>query len=217
LIREWVGTSRGPDDLTNVTVAWEPGAAPARNQHIGSVELKAMSNDGRVLFEAPLLARGTFSAAPGPVHLEMTIRGLDGKTLDSDYRAIQVPNLQAARLTFASLQVMRTRSAREFMEASVNPAPAPAASRDFSRAERLLLRVPVYAAGDVRPTVTARLLNRAGAPMRELSQVASNLPSEIVQFDLPLSSLAPEDYRVEVAAVAGGEEAKTVLLFRVTN
>lgn len=217
LIRQWVGTSRGRDDLTNVTVAWEPGAAPPRNQHIGSVELKVISDDGRVLFDAPLLARGTFAAAPGLVHVEMTIRGIDGKTLDSDYRAMQVPNLRAERLTFASLQVMRTRSAREFLETSVNPTPAPAASRDFSRAERLLLRVPVYTPGDTPPTVTATLLNRTGAPMRELKRVTSDLPAEIVQFDLPLSSLAPEDYRVEIAALDGGEQAKTVLLFRVTN
>ena len=40
LIRPWVGTARGPDGLTNVTVAWDPGLAPPRNQRVGSVELK---------------------------------------------------------------------------------------------------------------------------------------------------------------------------------
>ena len=67
------------------------------------------------------------------------------------------------------------------------------------------------------PTVTATLLNRLGTPMRALNAVASDLPAEIVQFDLPLSSLAPDDYRVELKATAGAEEAKALLLFRVTN
>jgi hypothetical protein len=217
LIRPWIGTARGPEGLTDVTVAWEPGLAPPRNQRVGSVQLKATTDDGRVLFDAPLSSRATFSATPGLIHLEMTIRGIDGTTLDADYRGMQVPDLQAARLTFASLQVMRTRNARQFLEASQNPAAAPAASRDFSHAERLLLRVPVYAPGGGAATVTATLLNRAGVPMRSLSPVASNLPQEIVQFDVPLSSLAPDDYRVELVATAGGEELKAMLLFRVTN
>jgi VWFA-related protein len=217
LIRPWVGTARGPDGLTSVTVTWDPGVAPPRNQRVGSVELKATTEDGKVIFDAPLAARATFAASPGIVHLEMTILGLDGKTLDSDYRGIQVPNLRVSRLTFASMQVMRTRSAREFTDAARNPAANPAPSREFSRAERLLLRVPVYTATDTVATVTATLLNRLGTPMRVLNPVASDLSAEIAQFDLPLSSLAPDDYRVELKANAGTEEAKALLLFRVTN
>jgi VWFA-related protein len=217
LIRPWVGTARGPDGLTNVTVTWDPGLAPPRNQRVGSVELKATTNDGTVIFDAPLTPRATFAAAPGIVHLEMTILGIDGKRLDLDYRGIDVPNLRVTRLTFASLEVMRTRTARDFTDATTNMSANPAPSREFSRAERLLLRLPVYTATGAAPTVTATLLNRLGTPMRVLNPVSSNLPAEIAQFDLPLSSLAPDDYRVELKATAGAEEATTVLLFRVTN
>ena len=217
LIRPWVGTARGPDGLTNVTVTWDPGVAPPRNQRVGSVELKATTDDGKVIFDGPLMSLATFAASPGIVHLEMTILGLDGKTLDSDYRGVPVPNLRVSRLTFASMQVVRTRNAREFTEAARNPTANPAPSREFSRAERLLLRVPVYSATDAAATVTATLLNRLGTPMRSLAPVSSDLPAEIAQFDLPLSSLAPDDYRVELKASAGSEEAKALLLFRVTN
>jgi hypothetical protein len=152
------------------------------------------------------------------LHLEMTIRGTDGKTLDSDYRGVQIPNLRVTRLTFATLEVMRARTAREFNDDSTNPAASPAASREFSRKERLLLRVPVYTATSERPVVTAKLLNRVGATMRPLKPVtADGLPPEVVQFDLPLSSLAPDDYRVELTAITGTEEAKSLLLFRVTD
>ena len=113
--------------------------------------------------------------------------------------------------------MVRTRNAREFAEASANPSASAAASREFSRAERLLIRAPVYTPSGEVPTVTARLLNRLGAPMRTLNPVTSDLPPEIVQFDLPLSSLAPEDYRVELTATTGSEESQALLLFRVTN
>jgi hypothetical protein len=217
LIRPWIGTARGEGGVTDVTVVWEPGLLAARSARVGSVTLKAMTDDGQVLFDGPLVSGATFSAAPGMVRLEMTIRAIDGKTLDTDYRGIQVPNLRVPRLTFASLEVMRTRSAREFAEVSADPSAVPAASRDFSRAERLLLRVPVYAPGGATPTVTATLLNSIGARMRPLNRVTSGLSPEIVQFDLPLSWLAPDDYRVELTANAGAEQAKTVLLFRVSN
>ena len=52
-IRPWIGMSRGPDGLTNVTVTWEPGAAPPRNQRVASITVKATASDGTVLFERP--------------------------------------------------------------------------------------------------------------------------------------------------------------------
>jgi VWFA-related protein len=218
LIRPWVGMARGPGDLTSVIITWEAGVAPPRNQHVGSVLLRATTDAGLVLFHDRVDSRATFTAPPGHVQLEMIIQGVDGTTLDSDYRWIDVSNLHAARSTIATPQVMRTRSAREFSAESASLDVTPAASREFSRAERLLLRVPVYSADDSVPTVTATLLNRLGTPMRSLSRVPAALPASLVQFDLPLSSLAPDDYRVEVVATsADGQSAKTVILFRITN
>ena len=76
----------------------------------------------------------------------------------------------------------------------------PVAARTFSRTERLLIRVPAYGPGNTTPIVTARLLNRRSIPMRELQIVDAPLPPGTVQFDLPLASLAPDEYRVELAA-----------------
>ena len=155
LIRQWIGTSRGPDALTSVVVTWEPGVAPPRNQQIGSVTLKATTDEGTVLFEGPVMPRAAFDAPPGHIQLETTIRGLDGKTLDSDYRGMDVPNLRTARPTIATPAIVRTRSARAFAAASRSADAAPAAAREFSRTERLLLRVPIYGPDDTMPTVTA--------------------------------------------------------------
>ena len=218
LIRHWIGASRGPDGLTSVVVTWEPAAAPPRNQQIGSVTLKATTDAGKVLFEGPVMPRAAFDAPPGHIQLETTIRGLDGKTLDSDYRGMDVPNLRTSRPTIATPEIVRTRTARAFAAASRSVDATPAVAREFSRTERLLVRVPVYSPDDTLPTVTAMLLNPVGTPMRRLSEVSAQLPAGLVQFDLPLAALPPNEYRVEiVATTSSGEEAKSVIVFRVTN
>jgi len=223
-IRPWIGMSRGPDGMTRVTVTWESGATPPRNLRVASILVKAMANDGTVLFEERIGAgdvdRATFNAGPGYVVLEMAIQSSSGAELDTDYRGISVPNLQVTRPTFATPQVLRTRTARAFVEMSQNLDAVPVASRTFSRTERLLIRVPTYGPGDSSPVVTARLLNRRGIPKRQLQVVDAPLPPGTIQFDLPLASLAPDEYRVELAAAnATGprDEAKEMIPFRVTN
>lgn len=217
--RPWIGTSQGPDGLTTITITWEAGAAPPRNQRIDSVALKVTGEDGGVLFQNRMRASQpvTFNVAPGPISIEMALEGVGGSAIDVDYRGMKVPNLRVARPTFATAQLLRTRTARAFAEASADPKAAPSPAREFSRTERLLLRIPVYGPGGATPEVTAALLNRIGAPMRQLAQVAGPLPAGTVQFDLPLSSLAPDDYRVELVARTGNLEAREVVLFRVTN
>ena len=224
-IRPWIGMSRGPDGLTSVTVTWEPGATPPRNQRVASILVKATANDGTVLFESRVgagdLDRATFNAPPGYVGLEMAIQSSSGAALDTDYRGISVPNLQVTKPTFATPQVFRTRTARDFTEVSQKVDAMPVSSRIFSRTERLLIRVPAYGPGNSSPVVTARLLNRRGVPMRSLHVVdAPMLPPGTIQFDLPLASLAPDEYRLELAAAnATGprDEAKELVPFRVTN
>lgn len=223
-IRQWIGMSRGPDGLTRVTVTWEPGAAPPRNQRIASVVVKATANDGAVLFEQRVgvgdVERAAFNASPGYVALEMALQSSNGAPLDTDYRGISVPNLQVTRPTFATPQLLRTRTARNFAEMSQDVDAVPVASRSFSRTERLLVRVPAYGPNNTVPVVTARLLNRRGIPMRQLQVVDGPLPSGTIQFDLPLASLAPDEYRIELVAAnpAGSrDEAKELIAIRVTN
>jgi VWFA-related protein len=223
-IRPWVGMSRGADGLTRVTVTWEPGQTPPRNQRVVGIELKATASDGQVIFEQRLgpgdTERAVFDAPPGSVAIEMAIQSSSGAALDTDYRTVSVPNLQVTKPTFATPQVFRTRNARQFVEVSQDPEAVPSASRSFSRTERLLVRIPAYGAGDTQLVVTARLLNRRGASMRVLPSVAAPLAPHLVQFDLPLASLAPDEYRVELSATnptGPRDEVKEILTFRVTD
>ena len=180
-IRPWIGMSRGPEGQTSVTVTWEPGATPPRNQRVASILVKATANDGTVLFENRIgpgdVDRATFNAPPGYIALEMAIQSSSGAELDTDYRGISVPNLQVTRPTFATPQVLRTRTARDFAETSQKVDAVPVASRIFSRTERLLIRVPAYGPANSLPIVTARLLNRRGIPMRSLQVVDAPLPA----------------------------------------
>jgi VWFA-related protein len=223
-IRPWVGMTRGDSGLTRVTVTWEPGEDPPRNQRIAAITVKATAGDGTVLFEDRLgpgdADRAAFDAPPGYIAIEMAIQSSSGAALDTDYRAVSVPDLQVTRPTLATPQVLRTRNARQFADVSQNADAVPSSSRTFSRTERLLIRVPAYSAGDTPLTVTARLLNRRGTAMRDLPAVAAPLPPGIVQFDLSLASLAPEEYRLELSAANRTdprEEVKEILTFRVTN
>jgi hypothetical protein len=217
--RPWIGTSRGPDGLTSISITWEAGALPPRNQRVDSVVVKVMGDDGRVVFQDRLRSsqRTTFDVAPGLIALEMRLEGVGGVSIDTDVRGMRVPDLRVTKPTFATAQLMRTRTARAFAEASADANAVPSAAREFSRTERLLLRIPVYGPGGAAVDVSAELLNRLGAPMRRLHQVESSLPAGIVQFDLPLSSLAPDEYRVQLTARTGTQEAREVVLFRVVN
>lgn len=223
-IRPWIGMSRGANGQTSVTVTWEAGDTLPRNQRIASIALKAMGPDGRVLFQKRIGpgdgSRATFDAPPGYIALEMALQSSTGAALDTDYRGLSVPNLYVSRPTFGTPQLLRTRTARSFAEASANPEAAPVASRTFSRAERLLVRIPAYGPNDSVPAVTASLLNRRGVPMRQLDQVQTGLPDSMVQFDLPLANLAPDEYRVELVAANAKEardEIRELVVFRVTN
>lgn len=223
-IRQWIGMSKGEDGLTHVTVTWEPGSQPPKNQRITNITVKATGSDGAILFEQRAgpgdATRASFSAAPGAIAVEMTIESSSGTRLDTDYRTVTVPDLRVTRPTFATPQVLRTRTARQFADVSQNPEAAPSASRTFSRTERLLVRVPAYTAGNTAPVVTARLLNRRGIAMRDLAAVAASLPEGVVQFDLPLAWLAPEEYRIELTAANPTDprdEVKEILVIRVTN
>jgi VWFA-related protein len=217
--RPWIGTSQGPDGLTSISITWEAGTPPPRNQRLDSVTLKVTREDGVIIFQDRLRARQrvTFDAAPGSITLEMGLEGMGGTVIDTDVRGMRVPDLLVTKPTFATAQLIRTSTARAFAEVSVDPNAVPSPAREFSRTERLLLRIPVYGLGGVTPAVTAQLLNRIGSPMRRLMQLEVPSPAGTVQFDLPLASLAPDEYRVELVARTGTQEAREVVLFRVVN
>ena len=226
LIRPWFGLSRGTDGRTRLTFTWEPNQRmkPAAS----ALTMSAVGADGTVLFQGrvePIRTTGTigsqasavFEAPPGPVQLDMTIRSIDGQQIGSDMRDIDLPDLTGQRTLLSTPEILRARTAREFRLISTDLQAPPVVSREFSRSERLLVRVRAYAPEAERPMVTGRLLSRLGQPLRNLTPLASDRDTSVVQFDVLLSSLGNGEYGIELVAEGSPTQAKELILFRVTN
>jgi len=231
LIRPWVGLARGDNGMTRVTVVWEPAARipGERSVHAPSrVVLTALAADGTSLFDGPLLptgvgvveasgatpARAVFDVAPGRLRLRMAIQDVAAGVLDRDVRDVRVSDFGRG-VAIGTPAVLRARNARELRLLGEEDA-VPVASRDFSRAEHLVIRFPAYGPSDVELSLSATLLNRMGLPMRELS-IAPRAAGAENQIDLPLAGLASGDYVIEVKASAADGEARDRIGFRVTS
>ena len=232
-IRTWIGTSRGADGKTKVTLVWEPMPRTAgdRNGRSGAparVMVTAVGPDGSPYFRgripevapagppaaagaATVPSRVSFEANPGKVQLRLSIEGSESQVLDVETREIAVPDLTAADVILGTPQLLRARTARDLQQIKANADAVPVATRDFSRADRLVVRVPAYGPGATPPTVTAQLLNRGGQPMSEVPVGPSAAP-DTQQLELGLSNLPPGEYILEIKA----GELKELVGFRVT-
>ncbi len=249
LVRTWIGTSRGQNGKTKVTLVWEPTPRSAGDRLAASAQpparmmVMAVAPDGSPLFRgrapdavvASLVApspgstappqtaqprgpsRVTFEVPPGKIQLRLSVEGSDAQVLDTEVREIAVPDLTSAEVTLGTPELYRARTARDFQLLQSDPDAVPAPGREFSRTERLLVRVAAYAPGTSPATVTARLLNRTGQPMNDVHALP-NGPGGLTQLDLPLGGLAPGEYVVEITASApgGGGDARQLVAFRVT-
>ena len=232
LIRPWFGMAKGSGGNTRVTFVWEPAGAVPGDRRVRTpsrVAFKATGANGTTLFEGPVrptgavafdgldaaLARAVFEVPPGRIRLEMSIEDASAAAIDTDVRDLLVGDLRAP-VAIGTPEVMRARTAKDMRALEANPDAVPVSSRQFSRSEQLVIRVPVYAPGGA-PDVTARLVNPSGQSMRPLTVDAAATPDGRAQIELPLAGLAPGDYAVEVTAASPAGQAKDTLRFRVTN
>ena len=212
LINVWSGVTRVDAGLGHIAVTWLPAAASTPPVQIA---LKATTGDGKVLFEgfvSPVRVgeppneanpdRVEFEAPSGKVQIDMTIIGTRGEKLDVDARDIEVPAAKGAAAVILPPIMIATQSAREFRAVFTDANAAPDPARQFRRTDRVLIRVPAYAAGQPVP-VTARLLNRVGQVMETMVPLLER-PGGVTQFDLPLAPLAPGDYFLQFTAVSSG-------------
>jgi hypothetical protein len=244
VIRTWIGTSRGENGKTRVTFVWEPitratSAHPTEDP--ARVSVMAVGTDGMPFFRArvpdvalasttPAAAaaaaqggaaakgpmRVTFDAVPGKMQLRVSVEGAGAQVLDTETREITIPDLTSAQALLGTPEVHRARTAREFQQLKTDADAVPTTAREFSRTDRLLIRVQAYGPAGASPVLNVHLLNRAGAPISELQ--ASPAPaSSAQQIDLPLAGLAPGEYLVEIKSGDAGDETKELVGFRVTG
>jgi VWFA-related protein len=230
----WVGTARGENGSTRVTFLWEP-APPIPGQPAETpaarVSLTALSRDGRPLYRArvpeqPAASTGappaagvaeggvtSFDAPPGHLELRIVVEGSRGQVIDSVARELTVPDFTTVQVSFGTPRVYRVRSVPELQALKAKADAVPTVDREFSRTDRLNIRLDSYAPGGAIPVVTARLLNRGGTSM-------SNLPVQTpagrsAEIDLPLSALAAGEYLIELNAKTESGTAQELIAFRV--
>jgi VWFA-related protein len=235
LVRTWIGTERGTAGRTKVTVVWEPvprapgdqlraTEAPAR------MSVTAVAPDGSPYYRgkspeaaappagSPSGGAVSFEAAPGKVQLRLAVESAGAEVLDSEVRELAVPDLTSADVAIATPELFRARTVREFQQLKADPQARPTAAREFSRAERLFLRIFAYGSGASAPALTARLLNRTGQSMVELPVTpAGNGDGAAHDIDLALSALPPGEYVVEVTAAGPAAPVKELVGFRITS
>ena len=233
LVRPWLGVSRGDAGKVRVTFVWEPiarvpgdrsrGGAPVR------VVLKVLASDGTQAFDGAVrpasapgpfasdasASRAVFDVPPGRIRLVMAIEDATTQQIDADVRDVAIRDLKGP-VALGTAEVLRARTAREFRALDADAGAAPVASREFSRTERLIIRVPAYAP-DGAPNVTARLLSRIGQVMRDLPVEPPQKHDGRFQVDVALAGLAPAEYSIELTASSPAGEAKDLVGFRVTN
>ena len=161
-------------------------------------------------------SRVTFDAAPGKMQLRVSVEGTGSQVLDTEVRDITVPDLTSAQTVLGTPAVFRARTVRELQQLKADPDAVPVPGREFSRSDRMLIRVPAYGPGGTSPKLTVHLLNRAGSAMIELT--AGPAPAQTEQMiDVPLTGLAPGEYVVEIKADGDGADAQQLVGFRVTG
>jgi hypothetical protein len=146
----------------------------------------------------------------------MAIKSGDDTVLDTDVRDMAVANLTADKTVITEPEVLPTRTARQWAAVVDDADAPPVAAREFSRTERLLIRVPAYGPGQTTATVTATLEGATGQAMRTLPASAGPAPG-VTQFDLPLASLAPGDYTIALTATSAAGEARAAFVLSITN
>ena len=230
-VRTWLGTARGEQGKTRVTLIWEPlpqSPGLRRDQPLpGRVSLLAADGKGDLVFRgrvpetvatpspaataAPAPQRLEFEAAPGELELRMSVEAASGGGLiDSEIRKITIPDLSAPDAAISTPRVHRARTVREFQTIAADATAVPAVGREFSRTERLLIRFETY--GNATPA--AVLMNRGGQKMADVPVAASPIAGTH-QIDLSLAGIAAGEYLIEITAKGATGEAKELIAFRI--
>lgn len=226
-IRTWIGSDKGQDGLTRVTLLWEPlpPTPGVRRDDPRRVTVLATSRSGEVVYRGrvpnELAAPGNggiirFQAPPGKLDLRLTIEGDGTGTLDTEDRELVVPDLSAPEIILSTPRIWFARNAREFTALTSGTPPAPVATRDFRRTDRLLVRFDAYAPANAPTTVTAQLLNQQGTKMIDVPVIAPADAGQQYSVDLPLAPFAAGQYLLEITATAEGQKpASELVTFRL--
>ncbi len=237
LIESWFGTVVDTDGKRRAIFTWTPAPLPPTAKAAARadlVSLKVTTPAGRVLFEGDIspahttsvVARrsdsATFEAPAGRLQFDLTILRADGGKIDTGMMDFDLPEFTTKQVVILQPQFFRASSAREFRELAADAGAAPLPSREFRRTDRLLVRVPTYEPAGRDVQVSAKLINRVGNVLAELTPLtlagageAADLP--LNQFDVPLARYAPGEYSLELSAQSEAGVTRQLIRIRITG
>jgi len=212
----WIGFTPADDPATgcSVNVAWAPRPGLEGRGDAHAVSVIATLGHEKV-FEGKIEEGGTvFHSMSGTLQLDISVLDQTGEVIDREQRSVAVPNPEKASLALTTPVLLRARSVAEFRVLDGDPHPSAFAGRDFSRSDRLLLRVSPYGSGSAGAEVTAQLINSRGLtlvqlPIRPMPEGAG------YQLDLPLTSLASGEFLISITARTASERAESLVPLRI--
>jgi VWFA-related protein len=212
----WVGVVPGADNTSKVNLVWTPRPGIEGRAAAGGVLVSA-KNGGTSLFEGPVKETGvSFLSPPGTVQLDLTIQDSSGDMIDREQRTITVPDVQKTTLALTTPILSRARSSAEFRNLSSAAEPLAFAGRDFTRADRLIVRVAAYGSASSNAEVTAQLVGPRGTTLAELP-IHSEGEGAGFRLDLPLSSLATGEFIIAIAARTPAERVEAMVPLRISR
>jgi VWFA-related protein len=212
----WVGLAPGPDNLSRVNLVWAPRPGIEGRAAAGSVVATAR-NGGEQLFQGPVKEGGvSFTSPPGTIQLDLTIQDSNGDMIDREQRSITVPDVQKTTLALTTPVLSRARSSAEFRNMSSAPDPVAFAGRDFTRSDRVLVRVSAYGTAAADAEVTAQLVGPRGTTLAELP-IHSEGEGAAFRLDLPLSSLATGEFIIAISARTAAERVEALVPLRISR
>jgi hypothetical protein len=228
-IRTWVGMARGGNGRTRVTFVWEPkrrvaGDRPGSGAETPErVSLVGVGSDGVPFFSGDLAlmaapggqaAATTFEAPTGGMQLRLSVEGPSSTLIDAETRVVDVPDFSLSGHALGTPRVLRARTFAEYRRMRLDPDAMPTAAREFSRMDRVIVRVPAYGPAGAAPSLTVRLLGQSGRAIATLDAVPSGSPDE-QDVDVPVGSLAPGEYVVEIAMAGDRGGMAQVVALRI--
>jgi VWFA-related protein len=217
------GARRDPIASLSVLAADGGGNLVFRGRSGGNGAVNVGSGPGSVRPPSPAASAGagaaaapqqiTFDAPPGKLELRLTVEGAEGAgTLDRENQTVEIPDFSAPQPSLSTPRVYRGRTARDMQMLQADAVPV--ITREFSRTERLLIRFDAYAPGTEQPAPTARLLNRGGDKMQDLTVVPATAGGTH-QVDVGLNTIPPGEYLVELTVPGATGGASSLIAFRV--
>ena len=161
------GASRGGDPARVSLMAVGPDGSPYFRGRVPDVALAAAApaggtaagsaSQGAAVTAGRGPSRVTFDVSPGKVQLRLSVEGTASQVLDTEMREITVPDLTSPQTSLGTAELFRGRTVREYQQLKADPDAVPLAAREFSRTDRLFVRVPAYGPGGTTPAVSAHI------------------------------------------------------------